>query len=198
MSLSNLMVIGNDKGGAGKSTLTANLSGQLAAAGWRTLVVDLDYQGDLAEHLGYADIPENDGGRNLMNAMIDGEELAVIKSVGGRVGLDAIPAGRWTRILTQHLASDSPEHDLETVLSAVAGDYNMILCDTRPEVDNQLLLQGLAAARFVVIPFKKDKNDKASVGRYRVCGRANQGEGQPGPRDPRLGPIPVAPRQARS
>ena len=122
--LSNVLVIGNDKGGAGKSTLTANLAGQLAVAGWRTLVVDLDYQGDVSEHLGYADNPENDGGRNLMNAMVDGEPLRVLKDVGGHQGLDAIPAGRWTRLLTQHLASDSPEHDLETVLSAVASDYS--------------------------------------------------------------------------
>ena len=166
--LSNVLVIGNDKGGAGKSTLTANLAGQLAVAGWRTLVVDLDYQGDVSEHLGYADNPENDGGRNLMNAMVDGEPLRVLKDVGGHQGLDAIPAGRWTRLLTQHLASDSPEHDLETVLSAVASDYSAIICDTRPEVDNQLLLQALATARFVVIPFKKDKNDKASVRRYKA------------------------------
>ena len=79
-----------------------------------------------------------------------------------------LSAGRWTRLLTQHLASDSPEHDLETVLSAVASDYSAIICDTRPEVDNQLLLQALATARFVVIPFKKDKNDKASVRRYKA------------------------------
>ena len=54
------------------------------------------------------------------------------------------------------------------MLSAVASNYSAIICDTRPEVDNQLLLQALATARFVVIPFKKDKNDKASVRRYKA------------------------------
>ena len=93
---SNVLVIGNDKGGAGKSTLTANLAGQLAVAGWRTLVVDLDYQGDVSEHLGYADNPENDGGRNLMNAMVDGEPLRVLKDVGDIRVLTPFPldAGR--------------------------------------------------------------------------------------------------------
>jgi cellulose biosynthesis protein BcsQ len=164
--LSNMIVVGADKGGAGKSTLTANLGGQMAAAGWKTLVIELDYQGDLGSHLGYESTGSE--GRSLMDAMFEGGDLDIQRNVRGRENLDFLPAGRWTRILTQALIAEDPLHDLETVLARVAPHYNAILCDTRPEVDNQLLLQALAAARFVLIPFRKDRNDKASVARFKA------------------------------
>lgn len=37
------------------SLLTANIAGLSAAGGYRTLVVDLDPQGDLSDDLGYFD-----------------------------------------------------------------------------------------------------------------------------------------------
>lgn len=166
MSYSNMIVIGADKGGGGKSTVAANLAGELAAQGWKTLLVELDYQADLLVHLGCTD-QDFGGGRHLMDAMIDGERLEIVHDVGGRAGLDYVPAGRWTRRLTNALANDPPEHDLETVLAPIAGNYNVIICDTRPEVDNQLLIQALACARFVLIPFKVGMSDLKAVGRFR-------------------------------
>ena len=48
-----VVAIANGKGGVGKTTLTAGLAGQLAAAGLRVLVVDTDPQGNLGRDLGY-------------------------------------------------------------------------------------------------------------------------------------------------
>ena len=44
-------VVFNQKGGVGKSTITCNLAAIAAQQGWRTLVVDLDPQGNSTRYL---------------------------------------------------------------------------------------------------------------------------------------------------
>ena len=68
--LDNLIAIANGKGGAGKTTLAAQLGGIAANSGWRTLVVDLDAQGNLGRDLGYYDTPANDHGAGLATAVV--------------------------------------------------------------------------------------------------------------------------------
>ena len=51
----------NGKGGVGKTSLTANLSGLFADAGYRVLAIDLDPQGNLGNDLGYLGAGLGDG-----------------------------------------------------------------------------------------------------------------------------------------
>ena len=44
------IVIANQKGGVGKTSITCNLAAIGAAMGYRTLVVDLDVQGNILDH----------------------------------------------------------------------------------------------------------------------------------------------------
>ena len=55
----------NGKGGVGKTSLTANLSGLFADAGYRVLAIDLDPQGNLGNDLGYLGAVLGDGGAGL-------------------------------------------------------------------------------------------------------------------------------------
>jgi chromosome partitioning protein len=52
-------VVFNQKGGVGKSTITCNLASISAAQGLRTLVIDLDSQGNSTRYLLGAEQPEN-------------------------------------------------------------------------------------------------------------------------------------------
>lgn len=164
--LDNLIVIGNNKGGAKKSTLTAQLAGEMHGAGWKVLVVDLDLQGDLGKYLFWRGTDLDDQGRGLHDAMIAGEPLtSIIKNVGGREGFDAIPGGSWIRVLGNSLRGGTrPEADLLQLLTPIAHNYNAILVDTQPSPDDKLHQQALLSARYVISPVNADEID--SIERY--------------------------------
>lgn len=152
------IVFANGKGGVGKTSLVSNLAGLFAQGGLRVLTVDLDPQGNLATDLGY---PVNDG-HDLFSALITGGPAPVIKDVGGRTGLDSIPGGptfadvigvMLTR--TRRTGEDDLATMLWTLLSPLAGDYDLILIDTPPG-DATINESALSIAHSVVIPTRAD------------------------------------------
>lgn len=150
----------NSKGGVGKTSVTANVAGLAAAAGWKVLCVDLDPQGNLSRDLGFQDHPEADDGASLFTAMsVPGKhQLKPIRGV--REGLDVIPGGSHVGAaaeLAKVWESQGRRSDLvfyET-LRPVASEYNLILVDCPPGI-RFLQNSALSASRFAVIPTKSD------------------------------------------
>src|SRR5690625_1635555 len=91
-ALTRTVTIANGKGGAGKTSLAVNVAGLSAAAGWRTLFIDFDPQGNAATDLGYTWSGQTDQGEHLVDAVISGRELRpVLPKV--RENLDVICGG---------------------------------------------------------------------------------------------------------
>ncbi len=117
-----VVCITNGKGGVGKTSLTANIAGHAAEAGWRTLVVDLDAQGDLGEDLGYSHDGDSDDGLGLHDAVLRGSPLDVIANVRGRERLDAVAGGQWTTRLSRTLRDERMKDGFAQTLETVAGN----------------------------------------------------------------------------
>ncbi|MCO7220830.1 ParA family protein [Klenkia sp. PcliD-1-E] len=159
--LSRVVALINGKGGVGKTSVTANISGQLARAGYSVLAVDLDLSGNLKLDLGYVGDPLDDDGKGVVDAVWQGQALPVITNV--RENLDVVPGGRHLEMLAAlaqtPMGDELPGGGVPTAfaerLAELAGDYDVVLLDCAP---GNPILQDMAlhAAHYVLIPTKTD------------------------------------------
>lgn len=163
LALRRTIAVMNRKGGVGKTSITSNIGGVLERLGYRTLVIDLDSQGNLGDDLGYRDTETDDEGMGLFNALVFDQPLKPAQSIRSTNGsrLDAIPAGRHTTKLASQLASDSLRGEdtsltLAEKLATIADQYDVILLDCPPGED-ALQTQALAAAKWLLIPTQPDE-----------------------------------------
>ena len=166
--LGHVYVVGNGKGGVGKTTTAAHLGALVASDGARVLLVDLNGQGNIAQVLGFANTAADDKGRNLFSAVTAGVRLAPVLNV--RPNLDVVPGGSYVRRIASTLAAEMGTSrgtgrllvSLADALQAVASQYKLIIIDSPPE--NPLLLQlALCAARWVIVPMKTDGTSRAGL-----------------------------------
>ena len=152
-----IITISNQKGGVGKTTLTGNLAACYAETGKKVCVIDADYQGDLSSFLGIKTEAEAKG-RSLAIAIEDDLPLeeVVIRSeyenldvVAGTKDLEDIASKYFGRPNQWSLIKNLLDSDL-------AEEYDIILCDTRP--DWSCLTQScLAASHAYILPIFPEK-----------------------------------------
>lgn len=162
----NVVWIGNQKGGVGKTTLSAQLGGLSASAGWRVLLIDADPQGNLARHLGV--IAQSDGGRNLFDAVADGVPLLPLRDV--RPGLDLVPSGdRWSLAIPRLLDLAGQGRGLEAAVAPLAGEYDLIIVDTPPTAGPVHDAVGLLSHYMVVVTAFDDSSLDGLRGTFRAA-----------------------------
>jgi chromosome partitioning protein len=166
--LGHVYVVGNGKGGVGKTTTSAHIAALVASDGARTLLIDLNGQGNCALLLGFANTERDDKGRNLFSAVTAGAQLTPVRNV--RPNLDVVPGGQYVRRIASVLSAEMATKDdakrvhlaLAECLQAIAGDYRVIIIDTPPE--NPLLSNiALCAGRFVIVPMRTDEYSRQGL-----------------------------------
>src|SRR5512141_135112 len=120
-SMSRIVTIANQKGGVGKTTTAVNLAASLAAAERRTLLVDLDPQGNAGSALGIGRDGEEG---SVYDVLLDRRPLAEVVRRTELKFLDIAPASRHLVGAELELATeDAREHRLAEALGAIAHEY---------------------------------------------------------------------------
>jgi chromosome partitioning protein len=150
-SMSRILTIANQKGGVGKTTTAVNLAASLAAAERRTLLVDIDPQGNAGSALG---VRRDESQRSLYEVLVDGLPLREAVRKTELKFLDLAPASQHLVGAELELAGlDGREARLKRAVDAIAGEYEYVIIDCPPSL-GLLTLNGLVAAKGVLIPLQ--------------------------------------------
>ncbi len=149
--MSKIIAIANQKGGVGKTTTAVNLSASVAAAGQKTLLIDIDPQGNATSGSGIAketvshsvyDVMVNDLPPEQAIEVTEVERCFVMPSNIQLAGAEIELVSTLAR-----------EHVLKRQLDIIKDSYDYIFIDCPPSL-GLLTLNALTAADSVLVPIQ--------------------------------------------
>lgn len=146
-----VLAITNQKGGVGKTTTAVNLSASLAEAGKRTLLIDIDPQGNATSGLG---INKKELQQSIYDALLNHQPLSLLRVETEIPWLDIIPSNRQLAGAEVELVEmEARENRLKAALRKIKERYHFILIDCPPSL-GLLAVNSLTAADAVIIPIQ--------------------------------------------
>ena len=143
-----VIAFSNHKGGVEKTCSAVNVGAGLARAGKKTLLIDIDPQGNLTTALGIQN-PE----RTIYGALRGNHKLEAT-SAGDR--LDVVPADIDLSAAELELSGEAGrEYILRELLEEVKPRYDYILIDCPPSL-GLLTINALTAAKWLLIPLQAE------------------------------------------
>ena len=160
-------VVFNQKGGVGKSTITCNLAAISAQQGRRTLVVDLDPQGNSTQYLlgaaaGELDATLADFFDQTLNFKLNPRATVEFVVATPFERLHVMPSHPLLEELQGKLESRYKIYKLRDALDELADEYDEVYIDTPPAL-NFFTRSALIAADSCLIPFDCDEFSRKAL-----------------------------------
>jgi len=144
-----VIVVANQKGGVGKTTTSINLAAYLALSGYKTLLIDLDPQGNATSGLG---IDPNALETCVYEVLMKRAEIDAIIRPAGIEHLYLAPSCfRLVGAQVELVNVMSRETRMREIVSSLKGKFSYVIIDCPPSL-GLLTVNALTAAEELVIP----------------------------------------------
>lgn len=149
--MAKIFCIANQKGGVGKTTTAVNLAAGLAQVGQRTLLIDLDPQGNATMGSG---LDKRALTLSVYDVLLGSATIREARQRSEQGGYEVLGANRELAGAEVELVGLAQrERRLKLALDAIEAEYDFVLIDCPPSL-SMLTLNGLVSAHGVIVPMQ--------------------------------------------